>query len=93
MAMTLIDNHSFGHSPLGILMMTQIESAKTNIQQLEQQISRLLDIKHKLEQENASLLARQETLVVERANLLGKNEQARHRVEGVLNRLKAMEKV
>lgn len=74
-------------------MMTQIESAKSNIQQLEQQISRLLDIKCKLEQENASLLARQESLVVERANLLGKNEQARHRVEGVLNRLKAMEKV
>ncbi len=74
-------------------MMIQIEDAKSNIQQLEQQISRLLDIKRKLEQENASLLARQESLVIERANLLGRNEQARHRVEGVLNRLKSMEKV
>jgi len=73
--------------------MTQLEAARTNIHQLEKQISRLLEIKHKLEQENASLLARQESLVVERANLLGKNEQARHRVEGVLDRLKAMEKV
>ncbi|MDA3933244.1 MAG: TIGR02449 family protein [Gammaproteobacteria bacterium] len=73
--------------------MNQLEATKTNIQQLEQQISRLLDMKRKLEQENTSLLARQESLVVERATLLGRNEQARHRVEGVLNRLKAMEKV
>ena len=44
-----------------------------------------------LERENKSLLARQEALVAERAGLVQRNEEARTRVESMIERLKSLE--
>jgi len=44
-----------------------------------------------LERENKSLLARQEALVAERAGLVQRNEDARNRVESMIERLKSLE--
>ncbi len=44
-----------------------------------------------LEQENKLLHDRQEALVAERAQLVERNEEARSRVEGMIERLKALE--
>jgi len=44
-----------------------------------------------LEQENKLLHDRQEALVAERASLVERNEEARSRVEGMIERLKALE--
>ncbi len=65
--------------------------AANTMKQLESLITRMVDRNNKLEKENSSLMARQETLVSERAGLLAKNEQARIRVEAMINRLKSLE--
>lgn len=65
--------------------------ASNTVKQLDDLITRLLERNDKLEQENLSLLTRQESLVSERAGLLAKNEQARVRVEAMINRLKSLE--
>jgi len=44
-----------------------------------------------LEREKSSLLARQESLVAERAGLVQKNEEARSRVQAMIERLKQLE--
>jgi len=44
-----------------------------------------------LERENKSLLNRQEALVAERAGLVQRNEEARTRVESMIERLKSLE--
>jgi cell division protein ZapB len=44
-----------------------------------------------LQQENRLLHERQEALVAERASLVQRNEEARSRVEGMIERLKALE--
>ncbi len=44
-----------------------------------------------LERENKSLLKRQEALVAERAGLVQRNEEARTRVESMIERLKSLE--
>ena len=44
-----------------------------------------------LEREKKSLLARQEALVEERAGLVQRNEEARTRVESMIERLKSLE--
>ncbi|HKL54424.1 MAG TPA: TIGR02449 family protein [Wenzhouxiangellaceae bacterium] len=44
-----------------------------------------------LERENKSLLVRQEALVAERAGLVQRNEEARTRVESMIERLKSLE--
>ncbi|MCG8436339.1 MAG: TIGR02449 family protein [Gammaproteobacteria bacterium] len=58
---------------------------------LESRLDALLERCKRLEEENRSLRENQETLVAERASLLHKNEQARSRVEGMINRLRALE--
>jgi len=71
--------------------MSATNIAANTVKQLEDLITRLLDRNGKLEKENSSLLVRQESLVSERAGLLAKNEQARVRVEAMINRLKSLE--
>ncbi len=71
--------------------MSATTTAANTVKQLEDLITRLLERNDKLEQENTSLLNRQESLVSERAGLLAKNEQARVRVEAMINRLKSLE--
>ncbi len=62
--------------------------------ELERIAKHLTDLQVKLEQleqENRLLHERQEALVAERASLVKRNEEARTRVEGMIERLKALE--
>jgi cell division protein ZapB len=58
---------------------------------LAQQLDRLLDTVRRLTEENRSLRHSQEQLSGERAGLLARNEQARSRVEAMIQRLKSLE--
>lgn len=58
---------------------------------LSQQLDRLLDVVRRLHEENRSLRHSQEQLANERAGLMARNEQARSRVEAMIQRLKALE--
>ena len=72
-------------------MVNGLETTINNMQLLEQQVTRLVEKVSKLELENQSLHNRQENLVSERASLLVKNEQARTRIEAMINRLRALD--
>lgn len=61
------------------------------IAEISRQVEQLVALAHRLAEENRSLRASQEQLMAERANLLAKNEQARSRVEAMINRLKSLE--
>ncbi|MBD8872771.1 TIGR02449 family protein [Rhodanobacter sp. DHB23] len=76
--------------------MTPAESASPDPVQIElealgRQVDRLLDTVRRLSEENRSLRHSQEQLSGERANLLARNEQARSRVEAMIQRLKSLE--
>jgi cell division protein ZapB len=58
---------------------------------LGEQVDRLLDMVRRLSEENRSLRHSQEQLANERAGLMARNEQARSRVEAMIQRLKALE--
>ncbi len=58
---------------------------------LAQQLDRLLAMVRLLTEENRSLRQSQEQLSGERAGLLARNEQARSRVEAMIQRLKSLE--
>jgi cell division protein ZapB len=58
---------------------------------LSERLDRLLDMVHRLQEENRSLRLSQEQLATERAGLMARNEQARSRVEAMIQRLKALE--
>lgn len=58
---------------------------------LNQQVDRLLDRLRRLSEENRSLRTSQEQLTGERAGLMARNEQARSRVEAMIQRLKSLE--
>lgn len=58
---------------------------------LNQQLDRLLDLVRRLQEENRSLRHSQEQLAHERAGLMARNDQARTRVEAMIQRLKALE--
>jgi len=58
---------------------------------LQERVERLIALCRRLGEENRSLRTSQEQLMLERAQLLAKNEQARSRVEAMIQRLKSME--
>ncbi|MDE2155321.1 MAG: TIGR02449 family protein [Xanthomonadaceae bacterium] len=58
---------------------------------LGQQLDRLLETVRRLNEENRSLRLSQEQLAGERAGLMARNEQARSRVEAMIQRLKSLE--
>ncbi|NUO73630.1 MAG: TIGR02449 family protein [Frateuria sp.] len=58
---------------------------------LNQQLDRLLELVRRLQEENRSLRHSQEQLASERAGLMARNDQARSRVEAMIQRLKALE--
>lgn len=62
-----------------------------DLERLERQVDELIRSCQSLRQENHSLRLRQDALVVERAELIEKTEQARARVEAMLDRMKTME--
>lgn len=58
---------------------------------LGDRVDRLLDLCRTLQEENRSLRHSQEQLSMERAQLIARNEQARARVEAMIQRLKSLE--
>ena len=58
---------------------------------LAQRVERLVELARRLADENRSLRHSQEQLAAERSALLNKNEQARSRVEAMIQRLKSLE--
>ncbi len=58
---------------------------------LATQLDRLLDTVRRLTEENRSLRHSQEQLTGERAGLMARNDQARSRVEAMIQRLKSLE--
>jgi len=58
---------------------------------LNRQVDQLVDTVRRLSEENRSLRHSQEQLATERAGLMARNEQARGRVEAMIQRLKALE--
>ena len=67
------------------------DPVKQELAALGQQVDRLLDTVRRLTEENRSLRHSQEQLATERAGLMARNEQARSRVEAMIQRLKALE--
>lgn len=72
-------------------VMDSLEQTDKDLQRLENQLRTLLGQIQKLREENHSLHVRQETLVTERASLVAKNDEARVKVEAMINRLKGLE--
>jgi cell division protein ZapB len=68
-----------------------IDPVQQELTALGQQLDRLLDTVRRLAEENRSLRHSQEQLTGERAGLLARNEQARGRVEAMIQRLKSLE--
>lgn len=67
------------------------DPVKQELAALGAQVDRLLDAVRRLTEENRSLRHSQEQLASERAGLMARNEQARSRVEAMIQRLKALE--
>jgi cell division protein ZapB len=67
------------------------DSVQIELEALGRQVDRLLDTVRRLSEENRSLRHSQEQLSGERASLLARNEQARSRVEAMIQRLKSLE--
>jgi cell division protein ZapB len=84
----LIDPYYLSNYSVG---MDSLEQTDKDLQRLEDQLRTLLSQITKLREENQSLHVRQESLVVERASLVAKNDEARTKVEAMINRLKGLE--
>jgi len=67
------------------------EPGEQQMREFTERVEQLLVLAQRLAEENRSLRQSQEQLMSERANLLAKNEQARSRVEAMINRLKSLE--
>ena len=65
--------------------------SEEELQRLEIRINELIETCEQLKEENRLLKAQQQTYSGERAKLLDKQEEARSRVETMINRLKALE--
>ena len=73
------------------VVMDSLEQTDKDLQRLENQLRKLLGQIQKLREENNSLHSRQGVLVAERASLVAKNDEARTKVEAMINRLKGLE--
>ncbi len=71
--------------------MSSLPQSEADLDRLEQGLKEMVRRLRVLEEENRSLKARQDNLVSERAALVQRNEEARSRVEAMIERLKALE--
>ena len=71
--------------------MGSLPQSEADLDRQEQGLMEMAPRLRVLEEENHSLKARQENLVNERATLVQRNEEARSRVEAMIERLKALE--
>ena len=62
------------------------------LSRLEQQIDELLVLTQVLSKENKALRTQQRNWSTERARLIEKNELAKHKVESMITRLKALDR-
>jgi cell division protein ZapB len=60
------------------------------IKALETKLDQLIEMYSAVKRENETLRSRQDNLIREKAQLLEKTSLARHRVEAMISRLKAM---
>jgi cell division protein ZapB len=74
-----------------IVMRMATNQNLSDLGEISARLDRLLELCQRLGEENRSLRVSQEQLAGERANLMAKNEQARSRVEAMINRLKSLE--
>ena len=65
--------------------------SEEEFKRLEIRIDELIQTCEQLKEENRLLKAQQQSYSSERAKLLDKQEEARHRVESMINRLNALE--
>lgn len=70
---------------------TPADAIQQELDALNRRLDDLIDTVHRLGEENRSLRHSQEQLSGERASLLARNEQARSRVEAMIQRLKSLE--
>lgn len=71
--------------------MTDRSSTLTELDQITLRVERLAALCRQLADENRSLRLAQDQLATERAQILARNEQARTRVEAMIQRLKTLE--
>lgn len=71
--------------------MSAPDPLSSEIAAMESTVQRLLETVHRLNEENRGLRHSQEQLSGDRANLMARNEQARSRVEAMIQRLKSLE--
>jgi cell division protein ZapB len=71
--------------------MSRHPDPRDDLATLAARIDALVAVVQRLSDENRRLVQAQEQLAGERAQLLSKNEQARSRVEAMIQRLKSME--
>lgn len=64
---------------------------QNDLQALMGRLEQLIDRVEQLKRQNGLLLAQEKTWREERATLIEKNEIARHKVESMISRLKALE--
>lgn len=69
----------------------ELKGNESDLELLEKRVEELVVTVSKLTEENRALRAGQDKLVNERAELIEKTELAKRRVEGMINRLKALE--
>ena len=74
-----------------ISAMNTADAMQEELAALARQLDQLLDTLRRLTDENRSLRQSQDQLSGERAGLLARNEQARSRVEAMIQRLKSLE--
>ena len=67
-------------------------SAELELKRLEKRVEELIATVHRLKDENRALRARHDSLAGEKTTVMNRNEQVRARVEGIIGRLKAMER-
>lgn len=64
---------------------------QSELEALARKLDRLIERCHKLETENTGFRQLQEDWQKERAQLMQKNDLARHKIEAMIGRLKALE--
>lgn len=80
------------HKRAGMISaMNTADAMQEELAALAKQVDQLLDTLRRLTDENRSLRQSQDQLSGERAGLLARNEQARSRVEAMIQRLKSLE--
>lgn len=72
--------------------MLNMDEINTKIEMLEASVKKLIHYCNELSQENQNYKSNQQQLMVERSELQSKNDKVRSQVQGMVDRLKALDK-